>query len=87
MRHLLTPLLHVDLLLVRPAVLLPPRDPRPPHPDLRKPHKLTAEAPDRLATYRIEIEIINTLKRIFYFTKRIARLAVPEPERAAITDD
>ncbi len=49
--------------------------------------RLTADAPDRIATYRLEIEIVNTLKRVFYFTKRIARLAVPEPERAAITDD
>lgn len=49
--------------------------------------RLTADAPDRIATYRLEVEIYNTLKRVFYFTKRIARLAVPEPERATITDE
>ena len=49
--------------------------------------RLTADAPDRIATYRLEIEIVNTLKRVFYFTKRIARLAVPAPDRAPITED
>ena len=37
-------------------------------------------------TYKLEIEIITTLKRVFYFSKRIARLAVPDEERAAFGD-
>ncbi len=49
--------------------------------------RLVADAPDRVATYRLEIDVINALKRVFYFTKRIARQAVPEGERAAITDE
>ena len=49
--------------------------------------RLLADAPDRMQLYRMEIEIINVLKRVFYFTKRIARLAVPEAERAGITED
>lgn len=49
--------------------------------------RLVADAPDRVATYRTEIELINVLKRVYYFTRRIARLAVPEPERASITHD
>jgi phosphate:Na+ symporter len=48
--------------------------------------RLVADAPDRFQTYRIEIEVINTLKRVFYFSKRIARLAVPDEERAAIVE-
>ena len=48
--------------------------------------RLTADAPDRIATYKLEIEIITTLKRVFYFSKRIARLAVPDEERAAFAD-
>ncbi len=49
--------------------------------------RLVADAPDRVATYRLEVDVIATLKRIFYFTKRIARTAVPVAERAAMTED
>ncbi len=49
--------------------------------------RLVADAPDRVPTYRLEIDVINTLKRVFYFTKRIARQAVPQAERASITDE
>jgi phosphate:Na+ symporter len=49
--------------------------------------RLLANAPDRVATYRLEIDVINTLKRIFYFARRIARSSVPAEERAAITED
>ncbi|NNC75797.1 MAG: Na/Pi cotransporter family protein, partial [Acidimicrobiia bacterium] len=49
--------------------------------------RLVADAPDRVPTYRLETDIITTLKRVYYFAKRIARLAVPEAERAGITDD
>ncbi len=46
--------------------------------------RLMAEAPDRVATYRLEIDVIANLKRIYYFAKRIAREAVPAEERAEI---
>lgn len=45
-------------------------------------NRLMAEAPDRVATYRLEIDVIANLKRLFYFAKRIARETVPEAERA-----
>jgi phosphate:Na+ symporter len=37
-------------------------------------HRLTADEPNRLATFRIEIEIIEYLKRVYYFAKRIAKI-------------
>ena len=49
--------------------------------------RLTATAPNRIETYKLEIEIITTLKRIFYFSKRIARLSVPEEEQLALIED
>jgi len=44
-------------------------------------HRLTTEdpeRPDRLAYYTVEIEMIEKLKRIYYFAKRIARGIVPK---------
>ena len=46
--------------------------------------RLMAEAPDRVATYRLEVDVIANLKRIYYFAKRIAREAVPIEERTQI---
>ena len=40
--------------------------------------RLTASAPHRLAAFRIETELVEALKRIYYFSKRIARLVVEE---------
>ncbi len=40
--------------------------------------RLVAEEPNRLAAYTIEMDIIEKLKRIFYFTKRIAKAVQPE---------
>ncbi len=42
--------------------------------------RLSAAAPQRLAAFRIETELIEALKRIYYFAKRIARLVVEETE-------
>lgn len=39
--------------------------------------RLLAEAPNRLPAYTVETDILSNLKRIYYFTKRIARAAVP----------
>jgi phosphate:Na+ symporter len=36
-------------------------------------NRLVAEEPNRLATFRIESEIIEYLKRVYYFAKRIAK--------------
>ena len=51
---------------------------------LHQAERLVADAPNRVETYRLEVDVIANLKRIFYFSKRIARLAVPEGERAAM---
>jgi phosphate:Na+ symporter len=44
--------------------------------------RLVADEPNRIATYRFEIDLLTNLKRIYYFTRRIARVAVPESEQA-----
>ncbi|MCA9065063.1 MAG: Na/Pi cotransporter family protein, partial [Planctomycetaceae bacterium] len=40
--------------------------------------RLIASEPHRLAAYRLESEIMEHLKRIYYFAKRIARLVIDE---------
>ena len=49
--------------------------------------RLVADEPDRVANYRLEVDVISTLKRIYYFTKRIARVSVPHEEKASMTDE
>ena len=46
--------------------------------------RLVADEPNRVATYRFEIDVIANLTRIYYFTRRIARVAVPESEQAKL---
>ena len=43
--------------------------------------RLIREAPQRLATYRMETELIENLKRVYYFAKRIAHTVVVEDVR------
>jgi phosphate:Na+ symporter len=47
--------------------------------------RLVAEEPNRLDAYTLEMDIIEKLKRIYYFAKRMAKAVVPEEtaERAA----
>jgi len=40
--------------------------------------RLVAEEPNRLAAYTLEIDVIEKLKRIYYFAKRIAKAVMPE---------
>ena len=40
--------------------------------------RLVAEAPNRLAAYTLEIDIIEKLKRIYYFAKRMAKAVVSD---------
>jgi len=40
--------------------------------------RLTAHEPDRVGAYRVEADIIEDLKRIYYYAKRAARVGVPE---------
>ncbi len=48
--------------------------------------RLVADAPDRIPLYQFEMAVITVLKRIYYFSKRIARVSVPDAEKAAMTD-
>ncbi|MGI9262554.1 MAG: Na/Pi cotransporter family protein [Woeseiaceae bacterium] len=40
--------------------------------------RLTVQAPNRLATYRMETELIENLKRVYYFAKRIGKACLIE---------
>ncbi len=51
---------------------------------LHQVERLTADEPNRVENYRLEVDVIANLKRIYYFSKRIARLAVPQLQRAAL---
>ncbi|MBI1311449.1 Na/Pi cotransporter family protein [bacterium] len=42
--------------------------------------RLAATAPNRLIAYRLESEIMEYLKRMYYFAKRVARIAASTPE-------
>jgi phosphate:Na+ symporter len=46
--------------------------------------RLVADEPNRIATYRFETDVITNLKRVYYFSQRIARAAVPEHEQAGM---
>jgi phosphate:Na+ symporter len=40
--------------------------------------RLVAEEPNRLAAYTLEMDLIEKLKRIYYFSKRMAKAVMPE---------
>jgi phosphate:Na+ symporter len=40
--------------------------------------RLAADEPNRLYTFRLETEMIDYLKRVFYFSKRIAKLVIEQ---------
>ena len=40
--------------------------------------RLVAEEPNRIPAYAIEMDIIEKLKRIYYFAKRMAKTVTPE---------
>jgi phosphate:Na+ symporter len=46
-------------------------------------HRLTVQAPNRLATYRMETELIENLKRVYYFAKRIGKSCLIEDTHLA----
>lgn len=45
--------------------------------------RLVADEPNRIPTYRFETDVLANLKRVYYFTRRIARVAVPAGEQAS----
>lgn len=46
--------------------------------------RLVADEPNRIPTYRFETDVLANLKRVYYFTRRIARVAVPAGEQASM---
>jgi phosphate:Na+ symporter len=44
---------------------------------LHQARRLVAEEPNRLAAYTVEMDIIEKLKRIYYFAKRMAKTVLP----------
>ncbi len=46
--------------------------------------RLIDDAPDRVANYRLEIDVVANLKRVFYFAKRMARTAAPRDSELAL---
>ncbi|MFN2189643.1 MAG: hypothetical protein ACK2T3_12840, partial [Candidatus Promineifilaceae bacterium] len=46
--------------------------------------RLVADAPNRLSTYTVEVELIDKLRRIYYFADRIAQL-IEHDEMAIIS--
>ncbi len=54
---------------------------------LHQTERLMADAPDRIATYRLEVDVIAVLKRVYYFARRIARLSVPDAEKVGISEE
>jgi phosphate:Na+ symporter len=43
-------------------------------------HRLVATEPNRLPAYRMEVDVIEKLKRIYYFAKRLAKTVVTDDE-------
>ncbi|MDM8519107.1 Na/Pi cotransporter family protein [Anaerolineales bacterium HSG6] len=48
--------------------------------------RLVADEPNRLATFQLESELIEYLKRMYYFAKRIARLVADNDQRHALIE-
>jgi hypothetical protein len=44
---------------------------------LHEAKRLVAEEPNRLSAYAVEMNMLENLKRIYYFCKRMARSVVP----------
>jgi phosphate:Na+ symporter len=47
---------------------------------LHQARRLVAAEPKRIPAYTIEMDIIEKLKRIYYFAKRMAKSVTGEPE-------
>lgn len=54
---------------------------------LHEAERLMADEPNRVANYRLEVDVLANLKRIFYFSGRIARLAIPRVKSTTDGDD
>ncbi len=45
--------------------------------------RLTAPDEHRIELYRFETDVVTNLRRIFYFARRTARVAIPTHEQAS----
>ena len=52
----------------------------------RKARRLVAAEPNRLPAYTVESDILENLKRIYYFCKRMARAVIPS-EISTVEDE
>lgn len=43
------------------------------HAEQHQAQRLIADAPNRIAAYSLEMEVIEKLKRVYYFAKRMAK--------------
>ena len=48
--------------------------------------RLTVDEPLRVQAYRVESDIIEDLKRIYYYAKRAARVGVPKPAKKTASE-
>ena len=48
--------------------------------------RLMADEPNRLAAYTMEVDLIEKLKRIYYFAKRMAKAVAPQEVAASAGD-
>ena len=53
----------------------------------RQSERLVVDEPNRIATYRLETDIMANLKRIHHFIRRIARVAIPFSEQPTVDAD
>jgi len=49
--------------------------------------RLVAEEPNRIAAYTTEIDIIEKQKRIYYFSKRMAKSVLAPDEQIELEDE
>lgn len=47
-------------------------------------NRLIVDAPNRIATYRFEMDLIANLKRVYYFTRKIAKSSIPDVETSEV---
>lgn len=55
--------------------------------DLHQAQRLVADEPNRLEAYAMEIDVIEKLKRIYYFSKRIAKASLLEAATTVADED
>ena len=54
--------------------------------DRHQAQRLVADEPNRLEAYAMEIDVIEKLKRIYYFSKRMAKASLLEAATEKVAD-